>query len=68
LDIDILVQPDWSFQVLDLEEFEANALRFGYPDDLRQKVNATVDELISRIESRQFPFNESQSPIISPLT
>ncbi len=32
LDIDILVQPDLSCQVLDLEEFEVNAARYGYSD------------------------------------
>ena len=68
LDIDILVQPDWSFRVLDLEEFEANALQFGYPDSVKQQAHATVDELISRIQTRQFPFSERQSPIISTLT
>src|SRR5258708_11526215 len=31
LDIDVLVQPDLSYQVLDLEEFEINAARYGYP-------------------------------------
>lgn len=57
LDIDILVQPDWSFQVLDLEEFEVNAARYGYPEQVKKQTHKTVDELISMIETRQFPFS-----------
>src|SRR5713226_6659627 len=47
LDIDILVQPDLSYQVLDLEEFEANAKRYGYSEQVRAQARAAVDELTS---------------------
>ena len=57
LDIDILVQPDLSYQVLDLEEFAANAARFGYPEAVKRQANQAVDELVSMIETRQFPFS-----------
>src|SRR5437773_2789943 len=59
LDIDILVQPDLSYQVLDVEEFEANTRRYGYSVEVRRQAHAAVDELISLIESRQFPFAET---------
>ncbi|HVS80383.1 MAG TPA: DUF402 domain-containing protein [Pyrinomonadaceae bacterium] len=58
LDIDILVQPDLSYQVLDLEEFEANAARYGYSEEIKSQARLSVDELISMIETRQFPFGE----------
>jgi protein associated with RNAse G/E len=57
LDIDILVQPDFSYQVLDLDEFATNAARYGYPEELRQRAHQAVDELISLIDTRQFPFS-----------
>ena len=57
LDVDILVQPDFSYQVLDLEEFAANALRYGYPQQVKSQVRAAIDELVSMIEARQFPFS-----------
>jgi protein associated with RNAse G/E len=57
LDIDILVQPDFSYQVLDLEEFEANAARFAYPEQVKEEAHAAVNELIALIETRQFPFS-----------
>jgi len=59
LDIDILVQPDLSYQVLDVGEFEANAARYGYSDEIKRQAHAAVDQLISMIETRQFPFGES---------
>ena len=61
LDIDILVQPDLSYQVLDLEEFAANAARYGYSEEIKPQVHAAVAELISLIETRQFPFGETSS-------
>jgi protein associated with RNAse G/E len=59
LDIDILVQPDHSYQVLDLEEFAANAARYGYSEKIERQARAAVDELSSMIETRQFPFDQS---------
>ena len=57
LDIDILVPPDFSYQVLDLEEFEVNGAKFGYPDQVKTLAHKAVDELISLIEHREFPFS-----------
>src|SRR5258708_26111937 len=47
LDIDILVQPDFSYQVLDLDEFAMNAERYGYPEQVKRQSQSPVDELIS---------------------
>jgi len=70
LDIDILVQPDLSYQVLDLEEFEANAERYGYPEEEKKRAHAAVNELIAMIATRQFPFqiqSSSESSVVSSL-
>lgn len=56
LDIDILVRPDFSYQILDLDEFTANAARFGYPQQVQRQAQGAVDELISMIKARQVPF------------
>ena len=56
LDIDILVQPDFSYQVLDLDEFEENARRYGYSEEVKSQARAAVNDLIFMVESRQFPF------------
>jgi protein associated with RNAse G/E len=57
LDIDILVQPDLSYQLLDLDEFEKHAELFGYDDDTRRQAHSAVEELAAMIETRQFPFS-----------
>ena len=59
LDIDILVQPDLSYRVLDLEEFAANAARYAYSEETKRQADAAVDQLILMIETRQFPFGET---------
>jgi len=56
LDLDVLVKPDLSYQVLDLDEFETNAARYGYPAELRRNAQAALAELIGLIDSRAFPF------------
>lgn len=58
LDIDILVRPDLSFRVLDVEEFEANADEYGYSDEVKREARNALNELTARIESCQFPFAE----------
>lgn len=55
LDIDVLVWPDSSFHVLDLDEYEQNAARFNYPASVRSKVTAAIDELLAMIENDALP-------------
>ena len=58
LDIDVLVKPDFSYQVLDLEDFEDNARALNYPLEVRENAHAALAELIKLIEARSFPFDE----------
>jgi protein associated with RNAse G/E len=58
LDIDLLVHPDLSYELLDLEEFESNAERWNYSDEIRLQARASVKNLVSMIEERRFPFSE----------
>jgi uncharacterized protein len=57
LDIDVLVWQDFSFQILDLDEFEAHAVKYNYSPELRRNVDSALRELILRIENKKFPFN-----------
>jgi len=56
LDIDVVVDPDWSYKVLDLEEFERNALRYRYPAEVKEKAQQGLNELTEMIRIRAFPF------------
>src|SRR5215475_7511544 len=58
LDMDILVEPDLSYRIVDLEDFERNASRFGYPQAVQTSARKALDELIELIKRREFPFNE----------
>ena len=58
LDIDILVEPDLSYQVLDLDEFTANAQRYGYSDETKQQAQNALTQLKEMIEVCQFPFQK----------
>ena len=55
LDIDVLIQPDLSFTILDREDFEKSAERFNYPSDLLTKVEQTLADLIGFIDKRHVP-------------
>jgi len=57
LDIDVLVEPDLSYRILDEDDFEQNAKRYAYPEEIRANARRAVAELIALIESRSFPFD-----------
>lgn len=54
LDIDVLVESDFSYRILDLEDFEASC----YPADVQRDARQALNELTSLVENRSFPFNE----------
>jgi uncharacterized protein len=58
LDIDVLVAPDFTYTVLDEDEFARHAAEFNYPPALRTQVHHSLATLLSLIEHRDFPFNE----------
>ena len=57
LDLDILVDPDFSYRVLDVEDFKRNAKLYGYTEEIQGNARRAVDELSNMIESRAFPFD-----------
>ena len=58
LDLDILVDPDFSYTVLDVEDFERNAEHYGYTQEVQANARQALKELVSMIEARAFPFSE----------
>jgi protein associated with RNAse G/E len=59
LDIDILVEPDFSYRIVDLEDFEQNAERFGYSEEVLTKARSALKELVKLIEDRAYPFSDT---------
>ncbi len=58
LDIDVLVWKDYSYQILDLDEFEENSFRFGYPTEICDQAAASLSVLEAMIKKRDYPFSE----------
>lgn len=58
LDIDVLVAPDLTYKILDMDDFEENSRRFSYPEEVQTQARQALAELTGLIESGSFPFNE----------
>ena len=65
LDIDILVEPDLTYRVVDLKDFEDNAQRYDYSADVQTNASRALIELIDLIESRTFPFSDEKNKMSS---
>ncbi|HEV7747733.1 MAG TPA: DUF402 domain-containing protein [Pyrinomonadaceae bacterium] len=58
LDLDILVAPDFSYRVLDVEDFAANARIYGYTEEVKANAQQALDEIVKMIQTRAFPFSD----------
>jgi protein associated with RNAse G/E len=61
LDIDVIVETDFSYSVLDLDDFERNVIRYGYSPELQANARGAVNDLIGLIQTRAFPFDYKDS-------
>ena len=55
LDIDVIVWPDNRYEVLDMDDFEQNKVKFGYPKDVLKKTEESLAEVITLIEKGELP-------------
>lgn len=58
-DLDVKVFPDGTYKVLDQNEFEYHKNLMSYPKDVENIVEAELKNLISLIENKKPPFNQS---------
>jgi protein associated with RNAse G/E len=58
LDLD-LIQRNGEWKVVDEDEFEMNAIKFAYSDELIHRAREELINLQSRIHNKQFPFDGS---------
>jgi len=58
LDVDVLVRPDFTYTVLDEDEFEAHAATYVYPTEYRARVREALEEILRLVEGRRFPFSD----------
>lgn len=57
-DLDIKVDIDFSYTVLDVNEYGRNQKRMEYSEDLKEILIAEMEQLKKRIENREFPFRK----------
>jgi protein associated with RNAse G/E len=57
LDIDVLVWRDFSLEILDLDEFEENIIKYQYSTELQRKVHSSLAEILNLVKKRKFPFD-----------
>ncbi len=57
LDMDVLVNADLSYEVLDADEFAENSVKYSYGSDVVANVHSALEKLKNMITSREFPFD-----------
>ena len=57
LDLDIMVDPDFSYHILDTVDFESNIRVYGYPAEVQANARQALEDLLEMIETRAFPFD-----------
>lgn len=55
LDIDVVVWPDMSHEVLDLDDFARNSVSYAYPKDVIERARRSVDEIVGLIDGGGLP-------------
>lgn len=55
LDIDVLIWPNGKFEVVDRDDFERNTVKYGYPDEILQRSEKSVGEILGLIERGELP-------------
>lgn len=61
LDIDVVMNAAGEVEVADRDDFSINSERFGYPQDVKDRVERTIVELLGMIERREWPFTMAGS-------
>lgn len=57
LDMDVLVNADLSYQVLDAEEFAENSVKYSYTSEIVANVHSALEKITAMINAREFPFD-----------
>lgn len=58
-DIDVIVHSDFTYDIVDIDEYEMNKQRFSYPPTVQHSISRDLQRLQTWINNRKDPFNES---------
>jgi uncharacterized protein len=56
-DLDVLVETDGTYQVVDREEYNEHVKKYAYPPDVRNRVDEGLTTLLSLLEQKREPFS-----------
>ena len=58
-DLDIKIKKNMNYNIVDKFEFDRNKESMKYPEDIIKILNLELEDLIRRIDNRDFPFNKN---------
>jgi protein associated with RNAse G/E len=64
LDLDVMVNPDGTYYVRDLEDFEARSTAMGYSEEARQAAWKGVALALLLVKRRRYPFDGSAEALL----
>lgn len=56
IDLDVYVNPDLTYRILDEDEYADHSVRYQYTDEMRQTVERAMELVLERIQRVEFPF------------
>lgn len=57
-DLDLKVSPDYSYQILDEEEYKYHKKKMGYSEDMDEILHYALNKVIQKVEKKEAPFDE----------
>lgn len=57
-DLDVKLYPDWSYQILDGNEYNMHASAMHYSEDLKDVIDDQLQKLLKLMEEEKDPFNQ----------
>ncbi len=57
-DLDIKVEKDGTYKILDMNEYKRNSSRMNYPAELQKIILLEMNQLKQRIENKEYPFTK----------
>ena len=64
LDLDVMVNPDGTYYVRDLEDFEARSVAMGYSEEAKQAAWKGVALALLLVKRRRYPFDGSAGALL----
>lgn len=68
LDLDLVKEQNEDWKVVDEDEFEENSVTFNYPTELKNGALQALEQLKTRVEQKEFPFNKEILNVLKTIS